>query len=311
MLNKLSYRIGIVLCSYNGEKFIDQQLRSISQQTFCNWDLWIFDDGSTDSTREILRTFQISYPQNSIYICDGPKMGFGANFLNGMKEIYKNYDFIAFCDQDDIWHPRKLEKAIDELGSFSQNRPAIYSCNSIIVDANGGALNLLYNTRDLPSIGNILVQNFIPGNTMFFNKSLCEIIAKSDLTSRRLVHDWLVMQIAVLFDAKIILDHDALIYYRQHEHNLIGVKRTVLGKLSNFVSLLTNGKKDTIKEHWNILSKYESSLTEKNGEIFKRFYLRRKSNLFIRLGFLFDPIIYRTKRIESVTFLVLIIVGIL
>jgi len=100
--------IDILMATYNGEKYIENQILSLQQQTHKNWILYIRDDGSTDSTLEILENF--SKNDNRIKIIKdslGCNLGAGKNFLTLTK--YSLSEYVIFCDQDDIWFERKLE----------------------------------------------------------------------------------------------------------------------------------------------------------------------------------------------------------
>jgi glycosyltransferase involved in cell wall biosynthesis len=101
----------ILLCTYNGEKYLDQQIESIMQQDFTNWVICASDDGSVDSTKSILEKYQNLIGKDKFHIFDGPKRGYPHNFKFAATALKQPYDYYAFSDQDDIWLPHKLDRA--------------------------------------------------------------------------------------------------------------------------------------------------------------------------------------------------------
>ena len=105
----------ILMGTFNGEKYIREQLDSIAAQSHKNWRLVMSDDGSTDRTLEIARRWAEEVGEDRVDIVDGPRQGFAQNFLSMACDPSLNADFYAFCDQDDVWMPRKLEVALSHL----------------------------------------------------------------------------------------------------------------------------------------------------------------------------------------------------
>ena len=106
--------IAILLSTYNGEKYIKEQIESLLDQTIKNWFLVIRDDGSHDKTVEILKEYSTSYP-NKIFI-DGSvreNLGAGKSFMHLLKITHA--DYYMFCDQDDVWMPDKIERTLAKV----------------------------------------------------------------------------------------------------------------------------------------------------------------------------------------------------
>ena len=104
--------ICILMSTYNGEKFINEQLQSIENQTHKNWRVVISDDGSSDNTIAIAKQFQEKWGNNRLEIRTGPQQGFCLNFLSMACDTNIKADLYAFSDQDDVWMKEKLERAI-------------------------------------------------------------------------------------------------------------------------------------------------------------------------------------------------------
>jgi glycosyltransferase involved in cell wall biosynthesis len=118
--------VAILLCTYNGARFVKGQLDSYERQDHQNWQLWVSDDGSADETLSILEEYKNKWPKNKLKLFVGPQKGFAANYLSLVlrKEIIA--DYYAFSDQDDIWQDTKLSRAIKLLKNAEQKSPALY-----------------------------------------------------------------------------------------------------------------------------------------------------------------------------------------
>ena len=100
------------MATMNGAQYLEEQLASIRAQSYVNWSLWVSDDGSTDETVEIINRFKATLSDQSITILNGPRKGGAQNFLSLLANPVIKADFYAFCDQDDVWFPSKLKRAL-------------------------------------------------------------------------------------------------------------------------------------------------------------------------------------------------------
>lgn len=107
--------VAILLCTYNGARFLAEQLESLEYQTHQNWVVIASDDGSTDLTLEILQQYQAKWPSGKLTIRGGPQKGFSQNFLSLACDPEIKANYYAFCDQDDVWLPEKLEIAVGNI----------------------------------------------------------------------------------------------------------------------------------------------------------------------------------------------------
>jgi glycosyltransferase involved in cell wall biosynthesis len=225
-------KISILLCTYNGEQFIEEQLYSIERQSFKNWDVHASDDKSTDNTLNILKYFQKRWGSNKLKIYTGPGKGYSANFMNllGNKKI--NADYYAFADQDDVWNEDKLSKAISSIYSAGQNKSALYCSRTELIDEFGHSIGLSKYRNFQINFNNSLLENIAGGNTMVFNQFSRNLLAKISSSVLPVIsHDWTLFQLVTGSDGYIFYDEWASIKYRQHGKNLIGSNSSIISNI--------------------------------------------------------------------------------
>ena len=125
-MRSLLPQIAVLMGTYNGAEFLPEQLASLAAQTHTNWRLWVSDDGSSDATPGILRRYQEAWGENKLSILAGPRRGFQANFLELTAQPEISADYYAWADQDDVWLPEKLARALECLQPFgSEDRKSV------------------------------------------------------------------------------------------------------------------------------------------------------------------------------------------
>ena len=180
-------KVAICLASYNGQAFILEQLESIIHQKSSDLQLLISDDGSTDSTIDIVKEFIIRNPKKKIELIHGPQAGFAANFIQLLK--IADADYIFFSDQDDIWLDNKVAKYLEILPLA--NEPALAVARTRLIDRNGVYIGFSPTMKKSPSFPNSLVQSIAGGNTMAMTRSARDIILNANVEPHKLVsHDW-------------------------------------------------------------------------------------------------------------------------
>ena len=227
MMNKTE-KLAILLATYQGERYLEEQLESLFGQTYGDWQLYIHDDGSTDKTLEILDAYVKKYPDKVILV-EGPSMG-GAkeNFLYLMKQV--EAPFYMCCDQDDVWLPEKIEKTLQLMKQTEANRqeevPCLVFTELKVVD---GSLKVIaesmskYQRLDCVNLrlSRMLMQNAVTGCTMMMNRALRDKVISYKDSSRIIMHDWWASLIASQFGEIAYLE-EATILYRQHGENSVG-----------------------------------------------------------------------------------------
>jgi glycosyltransferase involved in cell wall biosynthesis len=228
--------ISIAMCTYNGERFLEQQLQSIIKQTYENLEIVIVDDSSTDNTLSIIKEYagkdkRIKWYQNETNI------GFNRNFERALKLCAGKY--IAISDQDDIWEPQKIQRLADTIGDHW-----VAFSNSALIDSNGSPLgrNLLvdnfnYGNRDYRGI---LLMNFVTGHTCLITREFLQLALPIPETA---VYDWWMGFVAIYNNKLIYLD-EILTNYRVHPSSIIqqfvGAKNLDLIKLKVHSEHLTD-----------------------------------------------------------------------
>ncbi|SFN78782.1 rhamnosyltransferase [Pseudobutyrivibrio sp. UC1225] len=215
--------VTILMSTYNGEKYLEQQLSSIVAQKSVNLDVKIRDDGSTDSTIDIITKWsdklRITY-----YV--GENIGSASSFLELLYNVTPSKcGYYAFSDQDDYWLADKLSTAVDILEKYD-DIPALYYSNAKIVGKNLEEIdNPFKKSYHTDEFGSALVLPQAAGCTMVFNTRLLEIIQKYK-PSNCYMHDIWVLNVCLAVGGRVIYDSVPHILYRQHESNVV----SVLGK---------------------------------------------------------------------------------
>ena len=284
--------VAILLCTRDGAAFIDEQLRSLADQTHSNWFLIASDDGSTDTTRDVLKRFADSVRQK-VVIREGPRRGPCANFLSLAIDPSITADYFAYCDQDDLWYPDKLERALNWLVTVSQDMPALYCGRTELVSADGRSTGLSTCFSRPPSFRNALIQNIAAGNTMVFNraaKTLLEIAGEHQVV----VHDWWTYQLISGAGGRVHYDPRPVLKYRQHSSNLIGSNLGWHARITR-AAMMLNGT----FANWNatniaaLQSLPKNFIRPENCEIIARFARAQSSFLPNRLRHVWQSGVYR------------------
>lgn len=215
--------ICILMCTFQGEKHLADQLESIRKQTYKNWRLFVSDDGSTDTTLEILRNFQASLVPGQMEIFNGPRRGFADNFMSLLLNPKIEGSYFAFSDQDDYWLENKLSEAVLKLKALPHrgSRPAMYASSRVQVNEDLKPIGIAGKRRLVPSFNNALVQNIAGGNTILLNKSLRDILLKIGAVEV-VAHDWWTYLVCTGVGGDFCYDNEAYLLYRQHSNNVIG-----------------------------------------------------------------------------------------
>ena len=282
-------KIDILMATYNGEKYLVEQLDSIINQTYHNWNLLIRDDNSTDKTLEIIQNYHKKDKRIKILKDNKGNLGIVRNFEELLKS--SESEFIMFSDQDDIWVENKLDMYLKMIEKIKNKGFMIHS-DAILFDKNKS--NILKDTFISKKainrgLENVFFNYFVQGATILISKEIKNFILP--FPKEVYLHDRYIHLISELFFERIFVNK-ALIYYRQHGDNQIGAKNTIRELLSKryfderdrqlikviynkYGSLLTEDKKKLIEEYFKITD------IEKNR--FNRFLNLKKSKINISL----------------------------
>jgi rhamnosyltransferase len=217
-----------MMATYNGERYLREQVDSVLAQEGVDVTLRICDDRSSDGTFAICQEYAATQP-NVIATQNEVNLGVGKNF---MQMVYEDdavgYDYYAFSDQDDVWMPEKLERAVESIQASPQDGPVLYCSDFNNVD---GSLN--HPEREIYKYGpfldykgNALLWNWLPGCTMVWNRPLCTLLRRYKPAAYLRIHDVWVYLVAY-YCATVVPDLDnAYIYRRITGDNAVGLLRT-------------------------------------------------------------------------------------
>lgn len=245
-------RIAIVLSTWNGEQYLPELLESLTRQTWTHWDLWVRDDGSNDGTIGLLYEYSKRMEReasgNRVLLKKGENTGVVSSFFTLLAGIHGEYAAYAFCDQDDVWLPRKLERAVAAIkahhsGGKGDDVPFLYHAGQWLEDQHSGRRT----ASPAPArtgFANALVQNQVVGCTMVINPSLRECLLigiasqmENDPVSDIIMHDWWCYLLASGFGI-ITYDPEPVIHFRRHEQSTTPVAANPFRMIQKRVSSL-------------------------------------------------------------------------
>lgn len=300
-------KVTILLSTYNGSEFLQEQLDSLYKQTYSNITILVRDDGSSDSTLLILEAEQ---RKNHINIIKYNKnLGPALSFFELLKyAALTDTEYIAFCDQDDIWLPQKVKQAVASLSQVNKHTPAMYCSNVELVDKH---LNHIYYS-DLPrkiGFGNALVENIATGCTILVNRRAINLLCKN-LPNSPHMHDWWCYLVVSCF-GQVVFDPLPTIKYRQHSNNTIGVATNNIArfyrKFNRFFG--SNRQRHWCSEHAKfLLSAYSRDMKLEN-QLIVNYIINAKSSFRSRLKLAFSRDIWRQKYSDNLILRVLILIN--
>lgn len=279
----MSQQVAILLCTYQGEPFLAEQLNSFQAQTYPHWSLWASDDGSVDGTHRILNDFKARWPANPLTTCAGPRKGFVANFMSLVCRPEIQADFYALSDQDDIWKADKLQRAVDWLATIPSDVPALYCSRTELIDEQGTPLGCSPLFTRPPAFANALVQNVAGGNTMVFNHAARQLLLAAGANIDVVAHDWWVYIVITACGGRVHYDSRPSLQYRQHADNLIGANAGLGARLLRIRMLFQGHLKTWTDQHIKALSPLLPRLPPANRNLFDRFIRARQRSMLPRV----------------------------
>lgn len=286
--------ITVLLSTYNGCRYLNSQIESLVHQTYPNLDILVRDDGSTDSTLEFLKTEQANAKLD--ILGNHNNLGVTGSFFELLRHAALiDTEYVAFCDQDDIWLPTKIEAAISALSSFPDT-PSLYCCRQEFVDEHLNHLGFSSIPRKI-GFGNALFENIAVGCTMVLNRRAVDLLCQQRLPNEVYVHDWWCYLVLSCF-GKIIFDDQPLIKYRQHSGNAIGASSSYLGVLKRKLDRLFNGKL-WISEQANVFHTLFADRLSPNDRALVELLLKAKYSFWHRLVLTFSKDIWRQKFLDN------------
>lgn len=256
-------RIVILMSTYNGEKYIVEQIESILAQKVDGFvDLYIRDDGSTDNTISIVGTYAERY--KNVHIKKGENIGAKKSFMELVMDAPKA-DFYAFSDQDDIWDLDKIEAALKLIrDNRTEGNPILYHSSVKLCDANGN----VYGTQGVyNNIGFLMGETRpIAGCTTVFDYNLMRLLKRHSPVSFPM-HDAWIHKLCLAVGGTVVFDVHPHINYRQHEDNVVGGNKGLLFSIKRHLKYVSSLNKHEYKDMYcEILNNYSDVMPAKNIE---------------------------------------------
>ncbi|WP_346677478.1 MULTISPECIES: glycosyltransferase [Thomasclavelia] len=252
--------VTVLLSSYNGEKYISDQIKSIYAQKEVNVSLIVRDDGSNDNTIKLLRMLgkKLNFKWYS-----GDNIGAAFSFQELLFDCNLDSDYYAFSDQDDIWKEEKLIKGINKMIRF-EDVPCLYYSNYEIVD---NQLNNLKSVKlKLYTLGNTILGQAPLGCTMILNKKMIEIVRKKKSEKMRMHDHWCLLT-CLAYDGKVIYGHEKTLLYRQHSNNVVGGNPNINTKIKRYYRSFFYGNNERLQQILEFKKIHGSYLSQNNINI--------------------------------------------
>ncbi|MER9952323.1 glycosyltransferase family 2 protein [Mesorhizobium sp. M0047] len=292
-MDKADLRIAVLMGTKDGAAFIDEQLQSLLAQSHRLVDLWISDDGSIDGTTAIIEAWQSRWPKGRMTLVEGPRQGFAANFRSMILDRRIDADGYAFCDQDDIWEPDRLESAISWMQGHDAKTPLMYCSRTATMTETGSLVGHSPLFARPPSFRNALVQSIAGGNTILLNAAARDLLAKACARTGFVSHDWWAYLIVTAAGGIVRYDPRPLVRYRQHAANLVGANVSWKARASRLGRLFKGEFAGWTDLNLDGLAVNRDLLTEDAAACLDLFIRGRQGGLFHRLAGLRKSGVYR------------------
>lgn len=294
----------IMLSAFNGEEYILEQLESINNQRNVSVICYIRDDGSNDNTKDIIKGYV--YQHSNFKLIEGNNIGVNRSFAELLSIVPNDYEFYAFSDQDDIWLPNKLNQAIEKLSHIEKGIPALYCSNLTALFKNGKKIDV-WRSMKLMGKKSLLIQNCAWGCTEVFNnsaKNLC-LTYPWKISS---MHDYWLHLLCAYFGS-VVYDVESSIIYRQHETNVVGIRRNSYEHIRNYIKRFNiKGEHPRQEDAKYLLSICNDLSLEEISDINK--IAHYNDSLLKKIKLLFDFKIHMTSILGDVAYRIRIIRGV-
>ncbi|CQR24517.1 cell wall biosynthesis glycosyltransferase [Streptococcus varani] len=284
-------KVAVILSTYNGEKYLREQMESLLSQTNVDITLFVRDDGSKDRTEDILLEYS---NRINILLYKEKNLGFERSFMEAvLKTQGSTFDYYAFCDQDDIWYADKLSTGIDYIESKGNSQPFLYCSNQQIIDEEGHFVRDEEDKQDTISKQSSLFALNQRGCVMIWNDLLhlhlvdsYQMIRKSDFIP---AHDTWITVLAYAV-GQVYIDNAKTMGYRVSTHNTAGSYIGLAGRIKYVwkkLGTVYNKRKHQRAQISHLLLSYLESLPESDSAYIRTF-LDAQTSFFKAAGFVFS-----------------------
>ena len=301
-------KVNILMSTYNGQQFLAEQIRSIQDQSYTDWTLFIRDDGSSDNTKEILKDFERQ--DSRIHLIDSDK----SDNLGVIKSFHKlvnhdRADYYFFSDQDDVWLPNKLELSLKEAQNYLADLPLMVYMDLKVVNQDLEIMTESMVKSQSHHANTELVQelteNTVTGGVAMINHALAEMW---QVTDDILMHDWYLALLASAFGNLVFIDQPGELY-RQHSDNVLGA-RTLSKRFKKWIRphILFAVYWDLIKNSQKQASHLlQMPLSQSNRELIEAFVTIMDKSMLERFRILRKYGLRKNKAFHTLVFTTLIV----
>lgn len=300
-------KVAVIMSTYNGEQFVEEQLDSIIDQTYRNIEIVVRDDGSTDNTVNIIKKYQKQY--NNITLYEGENIGFIKSFFELLK--LADADYYAYADQDDVWIENKIELAVNSLNQLDDSKPNMAFGNSDYYDENMKLIGKGERKRKY-SFEKALFSCVSQGMTMTVNKKTRDMII-ADTPKTCFFHDWWTYLLCMGL-GNVAYDDVTTVKYRRRKENATsegqGYLKLLIWRIKNL--LFNDGMKDIKQQMINFSNYYFYELSPEKQKTLELFAEDELNYNFVdAIKKVFYPKRLRSKILDEIMLRIIFLMGVL
>ena len=293
-------KVAVLMAVFRDARFLSAQISSIRAQSHADLDLWVSRDCDEEDVGRVLEEHRRTFRAGRFHLRAGPRRGTAANFLSLAFDEAIRADYFAYADQDDVWEPDKLSRAVAALERVPAGAPALYCSRSSLIDEKGRPLGLApFHGRRPPCFRNALAQNIASGHGAVFNRAARELLRASGVREAA-SHDWWTYLLVTGAGGRVFYDPRPNVRYRLHDRNDVGA---AMGWRSRTLRRIRNlaGRRFSRVTAANIRALREAGglLTAENRRILDIYERARERRLPFRLWGLWKSGVHRQTRMES------------
>lgn len=295
-------QVTILMGVYNGADFLPAQLESIAAQSHQNWHFICSDDHSTDESRAVIADFATRNPDKVTYKT-GPGKGFATNYMSLISTTHSDSGYLCFADQDDIWKPEKIARALAVLGT-ADAPPRLYcGRRSHWYSATGHCATSPEMHRPF-ELRNALIENVASGNTILLNPAASALArTAAERTPSVYAHDWWLYILITACGGEVRFDNGPpMVRYRQHPGNLIGAGDSLHAQLRRKIEVLQGAFSRRLASNLSALANINDLLTPNARTLCAEFAAARTATPLNRLSQLRRIAPYRQHRLGTLGF---------
>jgi glycosyltransferase involved in cell wall biosynthesis len=293
----------VLLSTHNGSRFLRQQIESVQIQRDVQVELCIRDDGSTDATLSLLS--DLAGSDNRLTYAAGERLGPAQSYLKVLSETADDIDYVALCDQDDVWIDGKLARAASWLSAL--DGPAMYCSAVEVVDDELQVIGVHRTCRRGPALENALVQNIATGCTIVVNRAALHLFRR--IPRWPVMHDWWIYAV-IAATGTVRYDPSTWVLYRQHDSNSIGLAASLpeqwLRRLRQ--ELATGNERVRTRQADELLEILGSEMTPEAFSTLTRF-VKAQASVTGRVRYALTGPAFRQRRVDDVAYRALCALG--